>query len=136
LSAVINTPVCQQQLPSSVLPPQPHHKQQHRLHKQRPPVGLQTPQVEGSLVNLNSGNMLTLYVKPGCPYCKKVLEFGAAHSIQFTLKDIVNDEGVSDELIARGGKRQVPYLVDDEAKIEMYESGDIVAYLDRKVHEG
>lgn len=80
--------------------------------------------------------MLILYVKPGCPYCRKVIHFAEANSIQFTYKDIVTDPSAAEELIARGGKRQVPYLVDDEAKIEMYESDDIISYLDRKVHEG
>lgn len=48
--------------------------------------------------------------------------------MEFTLKNIA-DEGVADELIARGGKRMVPYLVDEETGVEMYESDDIVDYL-------
>jgi glutathione S-transferase len=40
--------------------------------------------------------------------------------------------GVLDELLQRGGKSQFPYLVDEEAGVEMYESGDIVAYLAKK----
>jgi len=44
------------------------------------------------------------------------------------LKNIADDAVVA-ELVARGGKRQVPYLIDDEKKIEMYESKDIVKYL-------
>lgn len=79
--------------------------------------------------------MMTLYVKTGCPYCKKVLDFADEHSIQFELKNIA-DEHVVAELIERGGKRQVPYLVDHDAAQEMYESDDIVAYLDSKVHQG
>lgn len=45
-----------------------------------------------------------------------------------TLRNI-DDEGVEEELIARGGKRQMPYLVDEKEGIEMYESEDIVTYL-------
>ena len=41
----------------------------------------------------------------------------------------IADDAVAAELIARGGKRQVPYLIDDERNIEMYESADIDKYL-------
>jgi glutaredoxin len=72
--------------------------------------------------------MLTLYVKTGCPFCHKVLDAGAELGISFEEKNIVDDAVVAD-LIARGGKRQVPYLVDGDRGIEMYESDDIVSYL-------
>ncbi len=41
----------------------------------------------------------------------------------------VAEPGVADELIARGGKKQTPYLVDTEAGVEMYGSADIVGHL-------
>jgi len=44
------------------------------------------------------------------------------------LKD-VEDAAVEAELIARGGKSLVPYLVDTNKNVEMYESDDIVAHL-------
>ena len=72
--------------------------------------------------------MLTLYVKTGCPFCAKVLDEMDTLGVQATLKNIA-DAAVAEELIARGGKRQVPYLIDDEHDVEMYESGDVVAYL-------
>ncbi len=72
--------------------------------------------------------MLTLYVKPGCPYCAKVLETGEELGIEFDLKSSSDPANV-EELIARGGKRQFPYLVDSETGTEMYESDDIIDYL-------
>ncbi|MDP2655294.1 MAG: glutaredoxin family protein [bacterium] len=72
--------------------------------------------------------MLTLYVKTGCPYCIKVLNTGKELGIEFEEKNIA-DDAVANELIKRGWKRQVPYLVDSERNIEMYESADIDAYL-------
>ena len=45
-----------------------------------------------------------------------------------TIKD-VHDAGVTEELISLGGKKQMPYMVDDEAGVSMYESDDIMAYL-------
>lgn len=75
--------------------------------------------------------MMTLYVKTGCPYCAKVLAAGKELGITFEEKNIA-DDAVAAELIARGGKRQVPYLVDGDNGKEMYESDDIVAYLQTK----
>lgn len=72
---------------------------------------------------------MILYYKPTCPYCIKVLDFAQQHGISFELRDITADPAIAQELIDRGGKRQVPYLVDTERGVEMYESGDIVAYL-------
>ena len=73
--------------------------------------------------------MLTLYVKTGCPFCAAVLAKLNGDNIPFEEKNIA-DEDVVNELIERGGKRQVPYLVDSEKGVEMYESSDIVAYLE------
>lgn len=72
--------------------------------------------------------MLTLYVKTGCPFCAKVLASGEEMGLSLNLKNVA-DEGVAEELIARGGKRQSPYLVDEEKNVEMYESDDIIKHL-------
>ena len=73
--------------------------------------------------------MLTLYYKPSCPYCQRVLGEAEEMGVTFNLKDISDDDVIANELIEKGGKRQVPYLVDNEKDISMYESGDIVDYL-------
>lgn len=73
-------------------------------------------------------SMLILYVKTGCPYCSKVLHTAEALGISFNLKNVA-DPGIADELIARGGKLQAPYLVDEERGIELYESDDIIEHL-------
>lgn len=77
---------------------------------------------------LTISRMLTLYVKTGCPYCAKVLAEAALLNIEFDQRNVA-DPGVAEELIARGGKLQAPYLVDAERGTEMYESDDIIAYL-------
>ena len=41
------------------------------------------------------------------------------------IKDKTNEES----LIKLGGKRQVPFLVDTDRNIQMYESNDIIEYL-------
>jgi glutathione S-transferase len=73
--------------------------------------------------------MLTLYYKPTCPHCERVLAAAEELGISFNLKDITADETLRDELIEKGGKKQVPYLVDPDRNVSMYESGDIIDYL-------
>lgn len=73
--------------------------------------------------------MLTLYYKPTCPFCKKVLEFAKENDIKLNLLNIVEDEKNAATLIDHGGKRQVPYLVDEEKSTSLYESDDIIEYL-------
>lgn len=73
--------------------------------------------------------MLTLYYKPSCPFCQRVLQTAENLGIEFELKDISESDDFSTELIERGGKRQVPYLVDAKNGVEMYESSDIIDHL-------
>lgn len=73
--------------------------------------------------------MITLYAKPTCPFCAIVRDKLSALNLEFTELDI-NDPEHADALVKRGGKRMVPYLIDDAHNIEMYESGDIANYLD------
>lgn len=71
--------------------------------------------------------MITLFMNTGCPYCMKVEAVLKELNLAYEEKNISAGEAVVEELIARGGKRQVPYLVDGET--EMYESDDMIAYL-------
>lgn len=75
--------------------------------------------------------MLTLYMRPTCSYSTDVLHAANALELSLELKNIANPEHAK-ELIARGGKQQVPYLVDEERGVEMYESRDIIAYLKKE----
>ena len=50
------------------------------------------------------------------------------HHIDYKKIDISNKES-EDSLIQIGGKRQVPFIVDKERNIQMYESADIIEYL-------
>ncbi len=75
--------------------------------------------------------MLTLYVETGCAFCAAVLHALDELDLAYEEKNIAEQE-VADELIARGGKRQVPYLVDTDAELEMYESADIVKHLNAR----
>jgi len=72
--------------------------------------------------------MLTLYYKPTCPFCRRVMAVIDRLDLTVELKD-TNDTEAAAELISRGGKATVPYLVDDNKNVEMYESDDIVTHL-------
>lgn len=72
--------------------------------------------------------MLTLYYRPTCAFCRRVLAVIDRLSLEVELKDI-NDEVVEAELITVGGKAQVPFLVDSAAGVSLYESDDIVSHL-------
>lgn len=72
--------------------------------------------------------MLTLYMRPGCQYCARVLIAAAELGVSLDERNI-NNPAYEAELIAKGGKGQVPYLVDTDIGIEMYESDAIIAHL-------
>jgi glutathione S-transferase len=73
--------------------------------------------------------MLTLFYRPTCPFCQRVLGEVEDMGIKLNLRDISSDTVALDELVEKGGKKMVPFLVDDERGVSMYESGDIIAYL-------
>ena len=86
--------------------------------------------------------MLTLYVKTGCPYCAAVIAKLNELGLKYEERNIA-DEDVARELVKRGGKRQVPFMDDEDpcenakhhtpcmvdSGVEMYESSDIISYL-------
>lgn len=72
--------------------------------------------------------MIELFMLPTCPYCLKVIKFLDENNIPYKKIDISNPRN-EEALIKIGGKRQVPFLVDKEHGVEMYESGDIIEYL-------
>lgn len=82
--------------------------------------------------------MLELYHAEGCPHCAKVraklAELGSSYVVHNprTAGGDVRNEQTHDELVALGGKDQVPFLVDTHGQTSMYESNDIIEYLERR----
>ena len=74
---------------------------------------------------------LVLYYRPTCPFCVRVLKRMKDLGIEgaIILKNISDDEEAEATLISVGGKRQVPCLLIDGEPL--YESGDIVTWLER-----
>ncbi len=75
--------------------------------------------------------MYKLYFKSSCPFCQKVIGFAEERSINFEKIDVTDPENL-EELIKLGGKKMVPFLVDTSENVMMYESSDIINYLDKK----
>jgi glutaredoxin len=73
--------------------------------------------------------MLHLYTTTYCPYCKKVIEYLETHHIPFEERVVNEHLEYRDELIALGGKMQIPFLVDTERNVHMYESDAMITYL-------
>lgn len=72
--------------------------------------------------------MFDLYVSEYCPYCKKVMAFLKDNDIEFNERDISDIENL-EKLVSLGGKDQVPFLNDTVNEVLMYESDDIITYI-------
>lgn len=72
--------------------------------------------------------MLELFTLEKCPYCIKVKSFLDENMINYKNLDI-SDKNNEYSLLKLGGKRQVPFLVDNDRNIQLYESSDIIEYL-------
>lgn len=74
-----------------------------------------------------------LYHKVHCPYCQKVISVMKSKNLNIELRDTEKSSAFNKELISKGGKRQVPCLkiTIDGKDIWMYESGDIIKYLNK-----
>ncbi len=74
---------------------------------------------------------LSLYFFPSCPFCQYVLASLQSMSVDVSLVNIHQDYDARNELIAGGGKSQVPCLkIENNDGVKwMYESQDIVEYL-------
>ena len=76
----------------------------------------------------------SIYQFEACPFCVKVRRHVKALGLNMTYKDAKNDSIAREELLNKGGKIQVPCLkiVDGEKETWMYESNDIIDYLNKK----
>ena len=72
--------------------------------------------------------MIELYTFPSCPYCEKVRRAFADMNFEYTEIDASPGTPGSAVVMEKGGKLQVPFLVNTEDGFSMYESDDIIAY--------
>ena len=81
-------------------------------------------------------SMLNLYYKPYCPYCVRVIAANEQIKAPLVLLDVMSDSAVVAVLFEKGGKTQVPFLEDTDRGIMMYESLDIIDYLQTNYGQG
>jgi glutathione S-transferase len=74
---------------------------------------------------------LELWGFEACPYCRLVREALCSLELPYRLHNLPKGSPRRDAFVARASKMQVPYLVDPNTGAAMFESADIVRYLDQ-----
>lgn len=74
---------------------------------------------------------LELYSFEISPFCRIVRERLCELEIPYIVHNVGKGSPNRGAFIARSGKMMVPYLIDPNTGVEMFESADIVAYLDK-----
>lgn len=75
---------------------------------------------------------LELYSFEASPFCRIVRERLSSLELPYVLHNVAGGSPSRAAFVERSGKMQVPYLVDPNTATEMFESADIIAYLDRE----
>jgi len=77
-----------------------------------------------------------LFQYASCPFCRRVLAAMAQHGWSIPLRDTLQDPAARAELVRGGGRATVPCLRierEDGSLHWLYESADIIAYLERRL---
>lgn len=77
---------------------------------------------------------MALYQFYACPFCLKVRRAIHRLNVSIETRDAQNDQNIRQELLTEGGEIKVPCLrIEEEDGVKwLYESNDIIAYLERK----
>jgi len=73
---------------------------------------------------------LELYSFEGSPYCRLAREALCELELPYLLHNVAKGSEHRAAFVERSGKMQVPYLVDPNTAAQLFESADIVKYLD------
>ena len=74
---------------------------------------------------------LELWSFEASPYCRLVRETLSSLELPYLLHNVAKGSPSRESFVRRAGKMQVPYLHDPNTRVSMYESADIIAYLER-----
>ncbi|MEP5764393.1 MAG: glutathione S-transferase N-terminal domain-containing protein [Halieaceae bacterium] len=86
---------------------------------------------------MKPAQLLKIYDIENCPFCRIVREVLTELDLDAEIYPCPKGgERYRQELLARGGKTQFPYLIDPNTGAEMYESMDIIVYLYREYGGG
>lgn len=97
-----------------------------------PRVMQRNPEVQKK-IDAETVNM-AIYQYLGCPFCMVTRRATRRLNLGIELRDVLNNSGHKAALIHGGGKNQVPCLrIEENENITwMYESKDIIGYLDKR----
>ncbi|MGF1909950.1 glutathione S-transferase N-terminal domain-containing protein [Vibrio kasasachensis] len=97
------------------------------------PRGIKRAAEDQQVVDQKSAQ-LALYQFEACPFCVKVRRSMKRQSVEIELRDAKNDAKHRAELESGGGRVKVPCLrIEEKDGVQwMYESSDIVAYLEKE----
>jgi glutathione S-transferase len=73
---------------------------------------------------------LELYSFEASPFCRIARECLSSLEIPYLLHNVAKGSPRRDAFVQRSGKMMVPYLIDPNTDVEMFESADIVRYLE------
>ena len=79
-----------------------------------------------------AGQPLELYSYEASPFCRIAREALCTLELPYVLHNVARGSAKRAEFEQRSGKMMVPYLVDPNTGIEMFESADIVTYLEER----
>lgn len=99
------------------------------------PRSVKRPGDEQAKIDQRTENM-SLYQFEACPFCVKVRRSMKRNALKIELRDAKNDATHRDTLQQQGGRVKVPCLrieLNDGSVQWMYESNDIIAYLEKEV---
>jgi len=98
------------------------------------PAGVKRDAQEQAALDAETAK-LSLYQFAACPFCVKVRWSMKRQSLNIETRDAKRNAQFADELVAGGGALKVPCLRIEEGNGSvtwMYESSDILAYLDQR----
>ena len=78
---------------------------------------------------------LELYSFEASPFCRIVRETLSSLELPYKLHNVAKGSAKRAAFVERSGKMMVPYLVDPNTQVEMFESAEIVRYLERTYAE-
>jgi len=81
--------------------------------------------------------LMTIYLKESCPFSRKVREGLSELDIDVEVRPCpIEGTRYRPELVTRGGKEQVPFLVDMNKGVTMYESSEILNHIYKEYGPG
>jgi glutathione S-transferase len=75
---------------------------------------------------------LELYSYEASPFCRIVRERLSTRELPYMLHNVARGSTKREGFKVRAGRVMVPYLIDPNSGVQMFESADIVRYLDRE----